>query len=59
MPAHNETGCRNAGDLRTPALTLPDGARGQIKRQQVNPALQLPAGRNAQKYERVDPLIQI
>ncbi len=35
---HNETGCRNAGKPRTPALTLPAGARGQEKRQQVIPA---------------------
>jgi len=38
MPAHNETGCRNAGHPRTPALTLPASARGQENQQQVTPA---------------------
>jgi len=33
------TGCCNAGNPRTPALTLPAGTRGQEKRQQVIPAL--------------------
>ena len=43
MAAANETGCRNTGDLRSPALTLPAGARGSEKQQQVIPAPQQPA----------------
>ena len=34
----NEAGCRNAGDPRTPALTLLAGARGQVNQQQATPA---------------------
>jgi len=50
MPAHNSPVASNTGRLRIPALKLPAGARGQEKRQQVNPALRLPAERYSQFF---------
>ena len=44
-PAHNEPSAVNAGGFRSRAFTKPVNDRGKEKKQQVKPALRLPAER--------------
>ena len=45
MAAANEPSADNAGGFRRQAFTKPANDGGKEKKQQVNPALRLPAGR--------------
>ena len=45
MPAANEPSADNAGGFRRVAFTKPGNDSGNEKKQQVNPALRLPADR--------------
>jgi len=42
---HNEAVSRNTGDFRERSFTKPFNNKGKEKKQQVNPALRLPATR--------------
>ena len=46
---HNEAVSRNTGDFRERSFTKPFNNKGKEKKQQVKPALRLPADRYASK----------